>query len=93
MKDFHGEGEWWRFEVSNLWTWEKALGYETYDFWSFVQGIDEEDLRKLLQLHLQYVSISLIVLINILLGLFPYNLCLFTYVCIIDVFDWNNIIE
>ena len=58
-----------------------------------MQGMDEEDLAKLLQLHLQYVSISLRVLINILLGLFHSNLCLFTYVFIIDGFDWTNIIE
>jgi hypothetical protein len=58
-----------------------------------VQGLDEEDLGKLLQLHLQSVSISLRVLINILLGLFPSNLCLFTYVCLIDGFDWTNLIE
>jgi hypothetical protein len=87
------EKEWWRFEVSNLWSWEKDLGYQTYDFGSFVQGLDEEDLGKLLQLHLQSVSISLRVLINILLGLFPSNLCLFTYVCLIDGFDWTNLIE
>jgi hypothetical protein len=58
-----------------------------------VQGLDEEDLGKLLQLHLQSASISLRVLINILLGLFPSNLCLFTYVFVIDGFDWTNIIE
>jgi hypothetical protein len=58
-----------------------------------VQGLDEEDLGKLLQLHLQSVSISLRVLINIFLGLFISNLCLFTYVCLIDGFDWNNLIE
>jgi hypothetical protein len=87
------EKGWWRFEVSNLWSWEKYLGYQTYDFGIFVQGLDEEDLGKLLQLHLQSVSISLRVLINILLGLFPSNLCLFTYVCLIDGFDWTNIIE
>jgi hypothetical protein len=73
-------------EVSNLWYCEKALGYQTYDFGSFVQGMDKEDLGKLLQLHLQSVSIYLRVLLNILLGLFPSNLCLFTYVCIIDGF-------
>jgi hypothetical protein len=33
------------------------------------------------------------VLINILLELFPSNLCLFTYVCLIDGFDWTNLIE
>jgi hypothetical protein len=58
-----------------------------------VQGLDKEDLGKLLQLHLQYVSIYLRVLINILLGLFPYNLCLFKYVFLIDGFDWTNLIE
>jgi hypothetical protein len=58
-----------------------------------VQGMDEEDLGKLLQLHLQFVSISLRVLINILLGLFPSNLCLFTNVFLIDGFDWTNLIE
>jgi hypothetical protein len=58
-----------------------------------VQGLDEEDLGNLLQLHLQSVSISLRVLINILLGLFPSNLCLFTYVRLIDGFDWTNLIE
>ena len=60
MRDFHGEeGGMWILEVSNLWSWEKALGYQTYYFGSFVQGLDEEDLRKLLQLHLQSVSIYL----------------------------------
>jgi hypothetical protein len=58
-----------------------------------VQGMDEKDFEKLLQLHLQFVSICLRVLINILLGLFPSNLCLFTYVCLIYGFDWTNIIE
>jgi hypothetical protein len=58
-----------------------------------VQGMDEEDLGKLLQKHLHSVNISLRVLINILLGLFHSNLCLFTYVFIIDGFDWTNIIE
>jgi hypothetical protein len=58
-----------------------------------VQGMDEEDLGKLLQLHLLSVSISLIVLINIFLGLFPSNLCLFTYVCLIDGFYWTNLVE
>jgi hypothetical protein len=58
-----------------------------------VQGLVEEDLEKLLQLHLQYVSIYLRVLINIILSLFPSNLCLFTYVCLIDGFDWTNVIE
>jgi hypothetical protein len=58
-----------------------------------VQGMDEEDLGKMFQLHLQSVSISLRVVINILLGLFPSNLCRFTYVCIIDGFYWTNIIE
>jgi hypothetical protein len=84
---------WWRFEVSNLWSWEKDLGYQTYGFGSFVQGLNEEDLGKLLQLHLQFVSISLRVLINILLDLFPSNLCLFTYVCLIDGFYWTNLID
>jgi hypothetical protein len=42
----------WIFEVSNLWSWEKDLGYQTYDFGSFLQGMDEEDLDKLSQLHL-----------------------------------------
>jgi hypothetical protein len=58
-----------------------------------VQGLDEEDLGKLLQLHLQSVSIYLIFLINILFCLFPSNLCLFTYVCLIDEFDWTSITE
>jgi hypothetical protein len=58
-----------------------------------VQGMDEEDLGKMLQLHLHSVSISLRVLINILLSLFPSNLCLFAYVFIIDGFDWTNLIE
>ena len=58
-----------------------------------MQGLDEEDLGKLLQLHLQFVSNSLRVLFNILLGLFPYNLCLYTHVCLIDGFDWTNLIE
>jgi hypothetical protein len=58
-----------------------------------VQGLDEEDLGKLLQMHLQSVSISLRVLIKIFLGLFPSNLCPFTYVCLIDGFDWTNLIE
>jgi hypothetical protein len=58
-----------------------------------VQGLDEEDLGKLLQLHLQFVSIYLRLLINILLGIFPSNLCLFTYVCLIDGFDCYNLIE
>jgi hypothetical protein len=52
-----------------------------------VQGLDEEDLGNLLQLHLQSVSICLRVLINIFLGLFPSNLFLFIYVCLIDGFD------
>jgi hypothetical protein len=58
-----------------------------------VQGLDKEDLEKLLQLHLQSVSISLRVLINIFLGIFPSNLCLFTHVCLIDGFDWTNLKE
>jgi hypothetical protein len=85
------EKEWWIFEVSNLWYREKDLGYQTYDFGIFVQGLDEEELGKLL--HLQSVSIFLRVLIDIFLGLFPCNLCLFTYVCLIDGFDWTNLIE
>jgi hypothetical protein len=38
----------WIFEVSNLWSWEKDLGYKTNDFGRFLQGLDEEDLGKLL---------------------------------------------
>jgi hypothetical protein len=57
MRDFHGDGR-GILEVSNLWSWEKDLGYQTYDFESFVQGLDEEDLERLLRLHLRFVSIS-----------------------------------
>jgi hypothetical protein len=52
IRDISMEKEWHIFEVSNLWSWDKNLGYQTYDFGSFVQGLDAEDLRKLLQLHL-----------------------------------------
>jgi hypothetical protein len=45
-------------EVSNLWSSEKALGYQTYDFGSFVQVLDGEELERLLRLHLRFVSIS-----------------------------------
>ena len=45
-----------RFEVSNLWSSEKDFGY---DFGSIMQGMDEEDLERLLQLHLQIVSVFL----------------------------------
>jgi hypothetical protein len=58
-----------------------------------VQEMDEEDLGKMLQLHLQSVSIYLRFIFNILLGLFPSNLCLFTYGFLIYGFDWINIIE
>jgi hypothetical protein len=83
----------WIFETSNIWSWEKALGYKTYDFGRFVQGLDEEDMGKLLQMHPQSISISLRVFINILIGLFPSNLCLFRYGCLINGFDWTNLIE
>jgi hypothetical protein len=33
--------------------------YQTYDLGSIVQGMDEEDLERLLQLHLQIVSVFL----------------------------------
>jgi hypothetical protein len=57
MRDFHGDKE-SILEVSNLWSWEKYLGYKTYDFGRFVQGLDEEDLERLLRLYLWFVSIS-----------------------------------
>ena len=68
------------FEVSNLWSWEKYFGYQTYDLRIIVQGMDEEELERLLQLHLQIVSISL-KFSSILLGLFPSRLCIFAYDC------------
>ena len=36
-----------------------SFGYQTYDLGSIVQGLDDEELERLLQLHLHIVSVFL----------------------------------
>jgi hypothetical protein len=60
MRDLHGDerGEVYRYQTYDLIRKEAKLKYQTYGLGSFVQGLDKEDLERLLRLHLRFVSIS-----------------------------------
>jgi hypothetical protein len=62
---------------------EKSVKHHHFDLDSFMQGLDEESLERLLQHQSWSVSIFLLVLIQYILGLFPSSLCLVTFSCLL----------
>jgi hypothetical protein len=61
---------------------EANLRYQTYGLGSFFQGLDEEDMERLLRIHIRFVSISFEFSLIHMLGMFPSSLCTFALACI-----------
>jgi hypothetical protein len=77
MRDFHGKRDEIRGIKPMILNGER-FGYQTYGLGNFVQGLNAENLERLLQVHLQIVSVFLM-FSSILLGLFPSILCIVAY--------------